>query len=100
MESFEEDVRGKYVGVGMVVQKKVNEALTVVSPIEDAPAFKAGIRPRDKVVSIGGVSTYNLTTEECVKKLKGTAGTSVIVKVQREGRKNFLEFNLREKPFN
>lgn len=95
LESFEEDVRGKYVGVGMVVQKKVNEALTVVSPIEDAPAFKAGIRPRDKVVSIGGVSTYNLTTEECVKKLKGTAGTSVIVKVQREGKEKLLEFNLK-----
>jgi len=95
LESFEEDVRGKYVGVGMVVQKKANEALTVVSPIEDAPAFKVGIRPRDKVVSIGGVSTYNLTTEECVKKLKGTAGTSVIVKVQREGKEKLLEFNLK-----
>ena len=46
MRSFQEDIKGKYVGVGMVIQKKVGEPLTVVSPIEDGPAYKAGIKPK------------------------------------------------------
>lgn len=95
LASFEEDVKGKYVGVGMVVQKKVNEPLMVVSPIEDGPAAKVGVRPRDKIVSIGGVSTYNLTNEECVKKLKGKAGTSVVIQVQREEHGKLMDFTLK-----
>lgn len=95
LASFEEDVRGKYVGVGMVVQKKANEPLIVVSPIEDGPAAKIGIRPRDKVVSIGGESTYNLTTEECVKKLKGKEGTSVAIQVLRDGNNKLMDFSLK-----
>lgn len=95
LSSFEEDVKGKYVGVGMVVQKKKNESLMVVSPIEDGPAAKVGIRPKDKVISIGGASTYTLSTEECVKKLKGKSGTSVQVKVQREGNDKLLDFTLK-----
>lgn len=94
LKSFSEDIKGKYVGVGMVVQKKVNEPLLVVSPIEDGPASKVGIRPRDKIVSIGGDSTYKLTTEEAVKKLKGTKGSQVKVKVQRDGSDKLLEFTL------
>ena len=52
MRSFQEDIKGKYVGVGMVIQKKVGEPLTVVSPIEDGPAYKAGIKPKDQIVEI------------------------------------------------
>jgi len=47
MRSFQEDIKGKYVGVGMVIQKKVGEPLTVVSPVEDGPAYKAGIKPKE-----------------------------------------------------
>ena len=46
----------------MVIQKKVGEPLTVVSPIEDGPAYKVGIKPKDKVIEIDGESTYNLTS--------------------------------------
>ena len=80
MRSFQEDIKGKYVGVGMVIQKKVGEPLTVVSPIEDGPAYKAGIKPKDQIVEIDGESTYNLTSEEASKRLKGKANTSVKVK--------------------
>ena len=51
--------------------------LTVVSPIEDGPAYKAGIKPKDQIVEIDGESTYNLTSEEASKRLKGKANTSV-----------------------
>lgn len=95
MRSFQEDIKGKYVGVGMVIQKKTGEPLTVVSPIEDAPAYKAGIKPKDKVIEIDGESTYNLTSEECTKRLKGKANTTVKVKVYREANKTTKIFELK-----
>lgn len=84
LKEFQEDIKGKYVGVGMVIQKKVNEPLIVVSPIEDGPAYKAGIKPRDKITEIDGNSVYSLTSEESVKKLKGQKDTVVKVTVYRE----------------
>lgn len=95
MRSFQEDIKGKYVGVGMVIQKKVGEPLTVVSPIEDGPAYKVGIKPKDKVIEIDGESTYNLTSEEATKRLKGKANTSVKVKVYREANKMTKIFELK-----
>ena len=95
MRSFQEDIKGKYVGVGMVIQKKVGEPLTVVSPIEDGPAYKVGIKPKDKVIEIDGESTYNLTSEEASKRLKGKANTTVKVKVYREVNKMTKVFELK-----
>ena len=95
LRSFQEDIKGKYVGVGMVIQKKVGESLTVVSPIEDGPAYKAGIKPKDQIVEIDGESTYNLTSEEASKRLKGKANTSVKVKVYREANKLTKVFELK-----
>ena len=95
MRSFQEDIKGKHVGVGMVIQKKVGEALTVVSPVEDGPAYKAGIKPKDKIVEIDGESTYNLTSEEASKRLKGKANTTVKVKVFREVNKMTKVFELK-----
>ena len=95
MKGFQEDIKGKYVGVGMVIQKKVGEALTVVSPIEDGPAYKVGIKPKDKVIEIDGESTYNLTSEEASKRLKDKANTVVKVKVYREVNKMTKVFELK-----
>jgi len=95
MESFKEDIQGKYAGVGMVIQKKVDEPLVVVSPIEDTPAFKAGIRPKDKIISIDGESTYKMTSNEAVNKLKGEPGTEVMVTIYRESTKETKEVVLK-----
>ena len=95
LSSFHEDIKGKYVGVGLVIQKKVGEPLTVVSPIEDGPAYKAGIKPKDQIVEIDGESTYNLTSEEASKRLKGKANTTVKVKVYREANKLTKVFELK-----
>ncbi|MBR8701196.1 hypothetical protein IX317_001621 [Fusobacterium sp. DD29] len=95
LKDFQDDIKGKYVGVGMVVQKRPNEALTVVSPIEDSPAYKAGMKPKDKIIAIDGDSTYKLTSEECVKKLKGKENTTVKVTVLREGVKETKEVEIK-----
>lgn len=84
LKSFQEDLKGTYVGVGMVIQKKVHEPLVVVSPIEDGPAYKVGIKPKDKITKINGKDIYELNSQECVKKLKGKENTSVKVTVYRE----------------
>ncbi|MGY0394074.1 MULTISPECIES: S41 family peptidase [unclassified Fusobacterium] len=94
LENFQEDIKGKYVGVGMVVQKRVNEPLVVVSPIEDSPGYKAGMKPKDKIIAIDGKSTYNLTSEEAVEKLKGKENTKVKVTVVREGLKEPKEIEI------
>lgn len=83
MDSFEEDLNGEYSGVGMVVTKKENY-LAVVSPIEDTPAFRAGMQPHDKIIAIEEESTFDLTLTECVTRLKGKAGTDVGITVYRE----------------
>ncbi|MEG0068680.1 S41 family peptidase [Cetobacterium sp.] len=95
LESFKEDIEGKYAGVGMVIQKKSDEPLIVVSPIEDTPAYLAGIRAKDKIVAIDGESTYKLTSEQCVKKLKGEPGTSVKLTVFREEAKETKDVELK-----
>lgn len=87
LKDFKDDIKGKYVGVGMVVQKRPNEALVVVSPIEDSPAYIAGIKPKDKVIAIDGENIYKLNSEECVKKLKGKKDTKVVVRIVRKGLK-------------
>ncbi|MGL5176102.1 MAG: S41 family peptidase [Cetobacterium sp.] len=95
LESFKEDIEGKYAGVGMVIQKKADEPLLVVSPIEDTPAYLAGIRAKDKIIAIDGESTYKLTSEQSVKKLKGEPGTSVKLTVYREEAKETKEVELK-----
>lgn len=95
LESFKEDIEGKYAGVGMVIQKKADDALIVVSPIEDTPAYLAGIRAKDKIIAIDGESTYKLTSEQSVKKLKGEPGTSVKLTVYREEAKETKDVELK-----
>lgn len=93
-KDFKEDINGKYVGVGMVIQKKENEALLVVSPIEDTPAYKAGIKPGDKILEINGESVYKFTTEECSKRLRGKKNTKVKIKVFREANKTTKDIEI------
>ena len=94
MKAFTEDIEGKFVGVGMQVSKETGEYLKVESPIEDTPAFKAGLKPNDKILEIDGESTINLSTNDCVNKLKGKEGTKVKVKVYRESTKETFEVEL------
>lgn len=95
IKSFKEEIEGKYPGVGMVIQKKADEPLTVVSPIEDTPAFLAGIKAKDKIIAIDDENTYKLSSEECVKKLKGKVGSKVKLTIFRDGAKKSKDIELK-----
>lgn len=95
MKSFKEEIEGKYAGVGMVIQKKADEPLIVVSPIEDTPAYLAGIKAKDKIIAIDGESTYKLTSQQCAEKLKGKEGTKVKLTIYREEAKDTKDVELK-----
>src|SRR4030043_1989714 len=69
-KEMQEETKGRFEGIGIEIEMK-NGALTVVSPIVDTPAFKAGIQARDQIIQIEGESTKNLTLMESVKRLRG-----------------------------
>src|SRR3990167_3478857 len=68
--------------------------LTVVAPIKGSPAFKAGIKAKDKVLKIDDKSTENLTVDEAVKLIRGEKGTSVRLTVLSEGEDKSREINV------
>jgi carboxyl-terminal processing protease len=77
------DTEGAFGGVGIVVGMRDN-MLTVVSPMEDSPAYDAGILAGDKIVKIEGRSTEKITLPEAVRKLRGEAGTPVSISILRQ----------------
>lgn len=87
------EMRGNFGGLGIEISQRDN-VLTVVSPIEDTPAMRAGIKPADKIIEIDKKSTRDLSLSEAVKQLRGKPGTSVNISVVREGEDEILYFDL------
>ncbi|MCL5271043.1 MAG: S41 family peptidase [bacterium] len=88
------DTEGEYSGVGLQIQIRDN-ILTVVSPIPGTPGAKAGVMPWDRIVEIDGQSTKDITIIEAVKKLTGPEGSTVKLKIYREGVPEPLNFEIR-----
>ena len=93
-----EDQHGKYYGVGMSIQPQPDKTgvvhIVVLAPFEGTPAFKAGIRPGDVILSVDGKSATGLDSAAVAAMLKGNAGTHVSVTMQREGHDGPLVFDL------
>jgi carboxyl-terminal processing protease len=83
-KEMQEETRGRFEGIGIEITLKEG-ILTVVSPIENTPAYKAGIQAGDQILKIEGESTKNLTLIECVKRLRGPKGSKVTITIMREG---------------
>jgi len=83
-EKFESIIQGEFSGIGMEVGIK-NEVITVVSPLKNSPAEKAGIKSKDVVVAIDGISTASMSLDEAVSKIRGQSGTKVKLTLLREG---------------
>ncbi len=85
-KAFAQEAHGSFGGVGMQVGTK-NGAIIVIAPLKDSPAMKAGIKAGDVVIAIDGKTTYGMSTDEAVSKIRGEIGTKVKLELAREGDK-------------
>ncbi len=85
-EMFASEVRGNFGGVGMEVLAQEG-VITVVAPLKDSPAARAGIQAGDKVIQIDGKTTSGLSTEDAVGLIRGEKGTAVKLTIFRQGTK-------------
>jgi carboxyl-terminal processing protease len=79
-----ESTHGKYEGLGMEIDSR-NDYITVITPMEGTPAYNVGLRSGDQIRAIDGQSTYKMTTSDAANLMRGTAGTSVVLSIMREG---------------
>lgn len=82
MEEFNQQIESSFEGIGAEVSM-VNNVVTIVSPIKDSPAEKAGLRPNDQVLSVDGESLEGLNLNEAVAKIRGEKGTEVTLEIVR-----------------
>ncbi len=95
-EAFEElqiDTKGEFGGIGIVITMQKG-LLTVISPIEGTPAYKAGVNAGDIIIKVDGESTKDMMLWEAVKKMRGPKGEPVVITVVRKGVAKPMEFTL------
>lgn len=85
--------KGKYGGLGISIGIR-DDVLTVISPIEDTPAYRAGVQAGDKIVRIDEEPTEGITIDEAVNTLRGEPGSSVTIGIEREGIDEILEISI------
>ncbi len=83
-KDFESETSGEFGGLGIEITVQ-DGILTVISPIEDTPAFLAGIKAGDKIVEINGLSTKGMTLVEAAQNMRGKKGTDIKLGIYREG---------------
>ena len=95
-ESFKElktETKGAFGGLGIEISMK-DGILTVISPIEDTPAQRAGIKAGDQILKIDDKFTKDLTITESVKRMRGTKGSKVVLTIMRDGFERPKDFPL------
>ncbi|MEW6739410.1 MAG: S41 family peptidase [Nitrospirota bacterium] len=93
LKELQVETKGEFGGLGIHIGIK-DGILTVIAPIEDTPAFKAGIKAGDKILKISGESTKNMGLTDAVSKMRGPKGTSIILTIFREGWKETKDFTI------
>lgn len=92
-KELQNDTEGQFGGLGIVVAMKDN-FITVVTPMEDSPGFKAGIQSGDRILKINGKSTESMGLEDAVKLLRGDPDTQVKVSIMRPSTGHVKDYNL------
>lgn len=87
------DTKGSFGGLGIEITNR-SGVLTVVSPIEDTPAYRAGIQPGDQIIKIEGEFTKDMALMDAVKKMRGRPGSKVTISVKREGKADLIDFTI------
>ena len=83
-KEFQVETKGEFGGLGIQISMK-DSILTVIAPIEDTPAYMAGIKAGDKILKIDGESTKNMSIQDAVSKMRGPKGKPVTLNIFREG---------------
>jgi len=78
------ETSGSFGGLGIEITLK-DDVLTVVSPIEGTPAYRAGLHTGDRIVKIDGLVTKDMQLPDAVKRMRGRPGTKVTISIMREG---------------
>jgi carboxyl-terminal processing protease len=87
------DTRGSFGGLGIEITTR-NSVLTVVSPIEDTPAYRAGIKSGDQIIKIDDEFTKDMPLVEAVRKMRGPKGTKIHLTLRREGVPHLIDLTL------
>jgi carboxyl-terminal processing protease len=90
---LQSDTEGAFGGLGLMVTMKDNY-VTVITPMEDTPGFRAGILSGDRIVKINGKSAERMSLQDAVKQLRGEPGTQVTVTIQRPSSGMVKDFTL------
>jgi len=85
------ETEGKFGGLGIEISIK-DDLLTVISPVEDSPAWRAGIKAGDRIVKIGHEVTRDMSLDDAVKKLRGDPGSKVTITILRESDDSVQDF--------
>lgn len=93
-KKMQDDTDGEFGGLGIEVTQK-DGVIYVVTPIDDTPAFKAGIKSKDKIVEINHESILGFTLDEAVDKMKGKIGSKIHLGIVREGVKGIKHFDVK-----
>ncbi|MDY0405106.1 S41 family peptidase [Virgibacillus sp. 179-BFC.A HS] len=94
MSQFNEQIESSFEGIGAEVSMR-NGVVTIVSPIKDSPAEKAGLRPNDQVLRVNGKSLDGLNLDQAVAKIRGKKGTMVKLDIKRPGASDILKVNVK-----
>jgi carboxyl-terminal processing protease len=87
------ETQGKFGGLGIEITMR-NGVLLIISPIDDTPAQRSGLKAGDKIVSVDSQVTKGMTLSKAVQKLRGKPGTKVVVEIMRSGWKKSRKFTL------
>src|SRR5690625_2536626 len=93
MERFTEQIESSFQGIGAEVSM-VDGKVTIIAPIKDSPAEKAGLRPNDQILQVDDEKLEGLDLNEAVEKIRGEKGSEVVLLVQRKGTSKPIEFTL------
>ncbi len=91
---MQNDTAGEFGGLGIEVTQK-DGVILVVTPIDDTPAFKAGIRSKDKIVEIDHEPIIGLSLEQVIEKMRGKVGQKITLGIAREGEDSVKQFTLK-----
>ncbi len=92
-EIFQSDTEGRFGGIGVEVDFQ-DDFVTVIAPIEESPAFRAGVRSGDRIIAIDSVSVRGRAAADLVRQMRGKPGSKVTITVRREGEDRLLYFSL------